>query len=1196
MDIHNPGTTTITATAAATDNYEEATASYALVVNSDFIKWEIDVDGSAVEYDEQSGEYVDDISYTGEPMELEMMLSLTEEEMEEVEDISYQWYVYDSGTEPIRLLADEPGFQPIPGATDSTYTLEGDAVNAGDYVYMCTAVVTYKNGYEHSVYSPIEIIIEKAKQVIYYDETAIEKLTTDVPFTNPLTEEKVDPEATITYASSDETIATVDENGEVTILAAGEVTITATASATDNYEEATASYTITIDTVAPTLSVTITSNLPDNTKTYDGAGANLTATVTVEPEGAEVSYQWYKDDEAIDGAISSVYTTGSNVADSGTYKCVVTATHDGITETAEAEITITIEKAAQDISYDETHVTKYTYDEDFINELTKTLVYPADGSGITYSSTSTDVATVDETTGEVAIHGIGTATITATAAGTDNYNEATASYVLVVNEDTVDWEINVNNRATKWDEEKQEWVDDLAYNGQDLEIEMVVKLDEGEEEELDTIHYQWYLYNPETLEFEEITGATESTYTMTGKAVDAGDYIYMCQTDVVYKNDDADTIYGSIEVIIEKAAQEISYEETALEKLTTDEPFTNPLTETTVDPEATITYTSSDESIATVDENGEVTILASGEVTITATVSATDNYEEATASYTITIDTVAPTVSDVTITSTLPDNTKTYDGTGASLTVTADVEPDTAEVSYQWYKDGEAIEGATGDTLNIDGNVSDSGTYKCVVTATHDGLTAEDSAEITITIEKADQEISYEETTIDKTVGDEPFTNALTETKVDTEGGAVITYTSSDESIATVDENGEVTILAEGEVTITATVSETDNYNSTEASYTITIAEPSPGPEPTPVVDKEVLESAISDAVALTESDYTPDTWATLQTALEAAQKVDADETVTQADVDAATIDLVSALANLQFAEVPPAVQPDKTDLLNEYVEGMKLDESNYTPESWEPFAQALADAQSVLTNPDATQEDVDAAEQALKAAMDNLVESGPVKNGLCRIEAGKLWGYYVDDVVDETYTGFASNENGDWWVVDGYVRFDVNSVEKDPTGKNGDKGVSDKGTWWYVVGNKVQHDFTGLANYKNANGWWYIVDGKVDFNHNGVDKNKNGWYYVMNGKVRFDFTGLSNYKNANGWWYIAGGKVDFTHNGVDKNQSGWYYVLNGKVRFDYTGVSNYSNKNGWWFIKDGRVDFNYTGKASNKNGTWNVVNGKVVF
>ncbi len=211
-------------------------------------------------------------------------------------------------------------------------------------------------------------------------------------------------------------------------------------------------------------------------------------------------------------------------------------------------------------------------------------------------------------------------------------------------------------------------------------------------------------------------------------------------------------------------------------------------------------------------------------------------------------------------------------------------------------------------------------------------------------------------------------------------------------------------------------------------------------------------------------------------------------------------------------------------------------------------------------------------------------------RNGLLKASDGN-WYYYKDGVVQANYNGFASNSNGKWYVEKGKVTFKKNDVIKDTTGT-----IGTKGTWYYVVGSKVQTGYNGVANYKNSNGWWYIQNGKVDFSHNGVEKNKNGWWYVTGGKVQFGYTGVANYKNRNGWWYIKNGKVDFGANTVAKNKNGWWYVNKGKVNFNYTGVSNYKNSNGWWYIKSGKVDFSYTGRAKNKNGTWNVVNGKVRF
>ena len=103
------------------------------------------------------------------------------------------------------------------------------------------------------------------------------------------------------------------------------------------------------------------------------------------------------------------------------------------------------------------------------------------------------------------------------------------------------------------------------------------------------------------------------------------------------------TTYGSKEISItftvNKKDQEISYATTEVtQDYTSGGTYTNELTQTTVADGNTITYASSDETVATVDESGVVTFVNAGTTTITATAAATDDYNEATASYTLTVD------------------------------------------------------------------------------------------------------------------------------------------------------------------------------------------------------------------------------------------------------------------------------------------------------------------------------------------------------------------------------------------------------------------------------------------------------------------------------------------------------------------------------------------------------------------------------
>ncbi len=85
-----------------------------------------------------------------------------------------------------------------------------------------------------------------------------------------------------------------------------------------------------------------------------------------------------------------------------------------------------------------------------------------------------------------------------------------------------------------------------------------------------------------------------------------------------------------------------------------------------------------------------------------------------------------------------------------------------------------------------------------------------------------DPGLNYGTGSVTKTFGDAVFTNTLTNSH-----GVAVTYSSSDETVATVNGSGQVTILKAGSTTITAssiaqTVSTVD-YCADEASYTLTV-------------------------------------------------------------------------------------------------------------------------------------------------------------------------------------------------------------------------------------------------------------------------------------------------------------------------------------------------------------------------------------
>ena len=95
----------------------------------------------------------------------------------------------------------------------------------------------------------------------------------------------------------------------------------------------------------------------------------------------------------------------------------------------------------------------------------------------------------------------------------------------------------------------------------------------------------------------------------------------------------------------------------------------------------------------------------------------------------------------------------------------------------------------------------------------------------TVTINKGEQTgFVFTDATVEKTDEDNSFTVTPPESPNIGLGSGAVTYKSSKPAVATVDpDSGEVTILAVGETTITATKAGDANYNLATASYTLIV-------------------------------------------------------------------------------------------------------------------------------------------------------------------------------------------------------------------------------------------------------------------------------------------------------------------------------------------------------------------------------------
>ncbi len=219
----------------------------------------------------------------------------------------------------------------------------------------------------------------------------------------------------------------------------------------------------------------------------------------------------------------------------------------------------------------------------------------------------------------------------------------------------------------------------------------------------------------------------------------------------------------------------------------------------------TVTWSSDDEAVATVDQTGKVMAVGIGNATITATADGVSDACE--------VQVIKKAVTGVTISS----ETETI-VIGNSKTLSATVLPaDATYPTVTWSSDDEDIV-----TVDQTGKVTAVGVGSATITATADGIS--DTCEITV------QKIAVSGVTISSeteaiVVGN---TKTLTTTVLPADATyQEVAWSSDDEDVATVDGTGKVTAVAPGKATITATadgVSDTCEITVVPAEYRITAA------------------------------------------------------------------------------------------------------------------------------------------------------------------------------------------------------------------------------------------------------------------------------------------------------------------------------------------------------------------------------------
>lgn len=352
------------------------------------------------------------------------------------------------------------------------------------------------------------------------------------------------------------------------------------------------------------------------------------------------------------------------------------------------DVTISVNesgKEAAGLSFGE--VTKFT--ADLGSTFTAPTLTKTTDAAATYTSSETSVATVDASTGAVTLVGAGTTTITATTPETDAYMAGSASYTLTVidlsamakfqkvttvtsgkryliavenaGEISVAQAIpatgdpygylNVTAPAAT-DADGNLYMEDItnAFTITTVEGGYYIQQADGR-----------YLYQTGTFDsFNVGSAGSNAVWTIESQA----DGTFLITNVAMNKYVQFSTRYnsfGSYEDEQQGAIRPVLYEEvggkeapefsfaaqTATLNLLDAGAFTAPALTNTSD--GAVTYTSSDDAVATIDADGRIEALAVGTTTITASVAETDEFTAATAEFTLHVTTLSDYMKTTTV-------------------------------------------------------------------------------------------------------------------------------------------------------------------------------------------------------------------------------------------------------------------------------------------------------------------------------------------------------------------------------------------------------------------------------------------------------------------------------------------------------------------------------------------------------------------
>ena len=368
---------------------------------------------------------------------------------------------------------------------------------------------------------------------------------------------------------------------------------------------------------------------------------------------------------------------------------------------------------------------------------------------------------------------------------------------------------------------------------------------------------------------------------------------------------------------------------------------------------------------------------------------------------------------------------------GETVSLSAQLQPVNSTSPVTWSSSNSTFVSVTDGVVNVDASTPRNGMY--TITATAGGK----SAEMSIYIPRLPAEISFGSYEPTVYVG-----AAFTPPTLTNPHGLTMTYSSSDENVATVNSStGEVTIVGEGIATITASTSGDNDYAADDISYNI-------------VAQRHTADLAFSESNAWTKigTTFTPPTL-TNPNNLTVTWK-SSDETVATVNATTGEVTLVAAggpiTITAEFAgndnflkgSVSYELTVEKADPV---ANGLAFPVTEVTAKMGEDFTPPT------LTNPNKLTVTWSSTDETVATADPHTGEVTLVGPGIITIQAA-----------------FVGNDE----FLDGIVYYQLEVKEKDPApalkGDANEDGVVDEKDIEAVV-NYILYDETENFNYNNA-------------------------------------------------------------------------------------------------------------------------------